>query len=261
MISKDDINGRILYKDEDHQFIWLGADPESASGVVQTNQYLIIHKGRGLLMDPGGVHLFARAVAVVSRYIDLDRIDTIFFSHQDPDVSSGIALWLGVTKAKIYISSLWLRFLPHFGLVDQKRIIGIEDFGPTLKLGEDTELHFIPAHFLHSCGQFCLFDKRSRILFSGDIGAAVFPAGEERVFIEDFSQMRPYIEGFHRRYMASNKLASRWCSLVRKCNPRFMAPQHGAVYTEESLGEFLNWFSQLQCGQDLIDELYSFGSL
>jgi len=38
MIAADDVNGKILYQDTDHMFIWLGADPESASGVVQTNQ-------------------------------------------------------------------------------------------------------------------------------------------------------------------------------------------------------------------------------
>ncbi|HOJ97945.1 MAG TPA: hypothetical protein PLW34_00105 [Termitinemataceae bacterium] len=57
MIAAEDINGKILFQDGDHQFIWLGADPEAVSGVVQTNQYLIIEKGRGMLLDPGGVHL------------------------------------------------------------------------------------------------------------------------------------------------------------------------------------------------------------
>lgn len=259
MIAKDEINGRVLYKDDDHQFIWLGADPETSSGVVQTNQYLIIDKGRGVLMDPGGIHLFARAVAVVSRYIELDKIDSIFFSHQDPDVSSGIALWLGITKAKIYISSLWLRFLPHFGLVDQSRIIGIEDHGPRLGLPSGAELRFIPAHFLHSCGQFNLFDQRSRILFSGDIGAAVLPPEKETVFVENFEETLPYIEPFHRRYMASNKIAVRWCEEVRALSPLMMAPQHGAIYDSRVLSQFLDWFARLQCGQDLLDSLYRFG--
>jgi len=92
MIHENDINGKYLYKDDTHAFIWLGADLKNKSGVVQTNQYLIIDKGRGILLDPGGVHLFARVVSVASRYISLDKIDSIFLSHQDQDVSSGIAL-------------------------------------------------------------------------------------------------------------------------------------------------------------------------
>ncbi|HTX72332.1 MAG TPA: MBL fold metallo-hydrolase, partial [Rectinemataceae bacterium] len=120
-MERSDLNGRILYEDGDHKFIWLGADVDYRKGVVQTMQYLIVDQNKGWLLDPGGVHLFSRVVATASRYISIDRIEGIFFSHQDPDVSSGIALWLGVTPAKIHIASLWHRFLPHFGIVDASR--------------------------------------------------------------------------------------------------------------------------------------------
>jgi flavorubredoxin len=256
MIVGDDVNGKVLYADQDHQFIWLGSDPDLASGVVQTNQYLIIDRGRGFLLDPGGIHLFARVVSSASRYISLDRIDSIFFSHQDPDVSSGIALWLGVTGAKIYVSSLWIRFLPHFGIVDQSRVVGIEDSGSSLKLASGAGLKFVPAHFLHSTGNFSLFDERARVLFSGDIGAAVFPDGKETVFVENFASHVQYIEGFHKRYMASGKAAAKWAKLAAGLNPAFIAPQHGAVYRDEGAKSFLEWFSRLECGIDLLDSIY-----
>lgn len=256
MIAPEDVNGIVLYKDEDHSFIWLGADPEATSGVVQTNQYLIIDKGRGVLLDPGGIHLFARVVATASRYISLDRVDTIFFSHQDPDVSSGIALWLGITTAKIYVSSLWLRFLPHFGIVDQSRVIGIEDFGPSIRFPSGSNLKFLPSHFLHSTGCFSAFDERSGIIFSGDIGAAVFPPGKETVFVDDFDTHLPMIEGFHRRYMASNKAAARWVRSAAALSPKMIAPQHGAVYRGGTVGRFLDWFGKLECGIDTIDSIY-----
>ncbi|MCX7656387.1 MAG: FprA family A-type flavoprotein [Treponemataceae bacterium] len=256
MIAAEDINGKVLFQDGDHQFIWLGADPEAVSGVVQTNQYLIIEKGRGMLLDPGGVHLFARVVAVVSRYISLDKIEAIFFSHQDPDVSSGIALWLGVTSAKIYVSSLWLRFLPHFGIVDQSRVIGIEEHGNTYKLAGSSTIQFIPAHFLHSTGNYSAFDEKSRILFSGDVGAAVFPPGKEQLFIEDFDQALPYVEPFHKRYMASNRAALQWIKRVRPLNPIMLAAQHGGVYKGKGVTEFLDWFERLSCGIDIIETIY-----
>lgn len=256
MISADDINGLVLYKDQDHSFIWLGADPEASSGVVQTNQYLIIDHGRGVLLDPGGIHLFARVVATASRYISLDRIDSIFFSHQDPDVSSGIALWLGITNAKIYVSSLWLRFLPHFGIVDQSRVLGIEDFGSSLKFQSGSALKFVPAHFLHSTGNYTAFDERSGILFSADIGAAVFPAGKETVFVTDFDTHLPFIDGFHKRYMASGKAAAKWARMASALSPKMIAPQHGAIYKDASVSRFLEWFGKLECGIDLLDSLY-----
>lgn len=256
MIADSEITGKVLYEDADHQFIWLGAEDKYRKGVIQTMQYLIIDRGRGVLLDPGGVHLFSRVVASVSRYISIDKIDTIFFSHQDPDVSSGIALWLGVTPAKVYISSLWTRFLPHFGILDTTRLVPIEDRGGSIRLPSGGELRFVPAHFLHSCGQFNLFDVKSRILFTGDIGAAVFGDGDETVFVEDFRNHIPLIEDFHTRYMASNSATRKWCAAVKALNPSMIAPQHGAIYRGSAVTAFLDWLSSLKCGIDLIDQLY-----
>ena len=256
MISSEDINGKILYQSEGHQFIWLGADEEEEQGVVQTNQYLIISNGRGTLVDPGGIHLFSRVVALVSRYIDLDNIDNIFFSHQDPDVSSGIALWLGVTKAKVYISELWLRFMPHFGIVDQDRIIGIEGLGGSLNLGGRTPLKMIPSHFLHSSGMFSFYDPESKVLFTSDIGAAVFPAHNQYLYVENFDEHLPLMEGFHKRYMSSNRAIKKGLSLLEDIDIELIAPQHGALFKGENVGRFLNWFGGLRCGVDIIDEIY-----
>ena len=256
MIESTDINGKVLYEDGTHKFVWLGADPETRKAVVQTNQYLILNGGRGILLDPGGIHLFSRVVAVASRYVSLEKIDAVVFSHQDPDVSSGIALWLGVTKAKVFISSLWLRFLPHFGIVDEQRIIGIEDYGRNLELQSGDKLEFIPSHFLHSTGQYGVYDPRSKILFSSDIGAAVFTRGEEYLFVDDFDAHLPLIEGFHTRYMASRKACRAWVDMVRPLDIDMIAPQHGAVFSGDNVNKFLSWFEKLECGIDRIDTLY-----
>ncbi len=257
MASDVSVQGKILYEDENHKFIWLGGETKYRKGAVQTMQYLIIDNGRGILLDPGGVHLFSQVVTAVSRFISVDKIDIIFFSHQDPDVSSGIALWLGITQAKIYISSLWIRFMPHFGIVDISRMNGIPDKGMGITLPSGNKLRCVPSHFMHSPGQFSLFDERSRILFSGDIGAAVFEKEEdETLFIDDFQEHIPLIEPFHVRYMAANKIVKRWVDVVRLLNPVMIAPQHGAIYTDDKVGLFLNWLSQLQCGVDYLDRLF-----
>ncbi len=247
--------GKVLYEEGDHQFIWLGADEKEDTGVIMTNQFLIINKGRGILLDPGGLHLFSRVVSVASRFINLDNIDAIFFSHQDPDVSSGIALWLGVTKARIYISELWVRFLPHFGLIDNKRIIPISNPTMDIPLG-GASLKVLPSHFLHSVGCYCLMDPVSRILFSGDVGAADIQYSAETLFVEDFKTHLPPLEGFHTRYMTSRKATSRWASMVKKQNPLIIAPQHGRLFSEGNVSLFLDWISNLECGIDLLDSLY-----
>ena len=256
MIEDSEVHGIVLYQDDDHKFIWLGSESKYRKGAVQTMQYLIIDHGKGVLLDPGGVHLFSRVVTAVSRFISVDKIDTIFFSHQDPDVSSGIALWLGITHAKVYISNLWIRFLPHFGIVDTNRMIGIPDKGMDIKLPSGSLMKCVPSHFMHSPGQFGLFDEKSRILFTGDIGAAVFSENDETLFVGDFESHIPFIKGFHMRYMASNKIVRRWADTVHRLNPAMIAPQHGAVYRDENVGKFLDWIANLQCGVDFIDTLF-----
>ena len=255
-MENNGIDGVVLYEDADHKFIWLGSESKQRKGAVQTMQYLIVDRGRGVLLDPGGVHLFSRVVTAISRFISVDKIDTIFFSHQDPDVSSGIALWLGITKAKIYISSLWVRFMPHFGIVDISRMVPIPDKGMSISLPSGSNMKCIPSHFMHSPGQFGLYDERSRILFSGDIVAAVFDDDNETTFVEDFEKHLPLIEGFHVRYMASNKIVSKWVEYVRRLNPLMIAPQHGAIYKDEQVNNFLNWLSGLKCGTDYIENLF-----
>ena len=256
MIDSSEVHGIVLYEDDEHKFIWLGSESKYREGAVQTMQYLIIDRGRGVLLDPGGVHLFSRVVTAVSRFISVDKIDTIFFSHQDPDVSSGIALWLGITKAKVYISDLWVRFLPHFGIVDTARVVGIPDKGMDIALPSGSRMRCVPSHFMHSPGQFGLFDERSGILFTGDIGAAVFDESNETVFVENFNDHIPLIKGFHARYMAANRIVRRWTEQIRRLNPRMLAPQHGAIYKDENVDNFLNWLAELQCGVDLIDNLF-----
>jgi len=135
-------------------------------------------------------------------------------------------------------------------------MVPIEDHGMTIKLPSGSELRCIPSHFMHSPGNFSLFDSRSRILFTADIGAAVFDDGTETVFVEDFRKHLPLIEGFHTRYLASNSVARRWCTQVTRLNPAMLAPQHGAIYKDAAVKDFLAWLSELRCGVDLLDQFY-----
>ncbi len=251
------VRGKVLYEDKDHRFVWLGWEEQEEEGLVQTNQYLIISGGKAMLLDPGSVYTLPRVLAIVSTYVEPENIEYVFFTHQDPDVSSGLALWLNNTPAKVYISKLWVRFIPHFGYIDSSRIVGIEDRGGHLTLASGSRVRFVPSHFLHSTGNFSLFDERSGILFSGDIGASVFPHGERYLFVEDFERHVEFMEGFHRRYMASNRALRLWVSKVRELKPKMIAPQHGAIFSGDNVNKFLDWLENLECGVDLIERFYS----
>ncbi|ABR31702.1 beta-lactamase [Thermosipho melanesiensis] len=247
-----------LFDNGEHKYYLLGWEESEEEGLVQTNQYLIIHNRKGFLIDPGGAHVFPRVLANVSEVISPDDIEGIFYSHQDPDVSSGITMWLTIaSKAKIYISELWTRFLPHFGVFDKKRVVGLKDAGEKGVRFSGYVLDFLPAHFLHSPGHFNVYDPISKILFSGDIGVAVFSFKERMQIIEtDFEKYKVYMEGFHKRYMSSNSACKAWVEKVQSYDIDAIAPQHGAVMKGKVVREFLNWFKGLKCGVDLINEFY-----
>lgn len=249
--------GTLLYEDADHQCIMFSFDEEEENErFLSVNQYLIIHQGKGVLIDPGSQSVFYEMLEAVGEYIALDKIAFIFFSHQDPDVSGSIPLWAQATPAKLILSKLWVRFMSHYGLMDHSKIIALEDHGATIHFGADF-FRFLPAHFLHSPGNFSLFDSRSRILFSGDIGAAVVELSHLYKEVEDFESHLPYLEGFHTRYMAGNRFAKAWVKNARDVCPSIIAPQHGALFKDALVEAFLAWFETLQCGGDILESLYS----
>jgi flavorubredoxin len=243
---------KVIYDTLEHKVIFFGKlTPGSA---VQSNQVLIIHKGEGMLLDPGGHKVFSKLLSDISLYIPPNQIKYIFLSHQDPDVVASINGWLMTTNAQAYISKLWMRFLPHFGLDSQLeiRVIPIDDGGTKVVLGGDCELLILPAHFMHSPGNFQVYDPCSKILFSGDLGASF---GQDYFFVENFDEHIKYMEGFHKRYIASNKVLKFWANMVRQLDIEMIVPQHGAIFKgKEMVERFINWIENLQVGVDLITQ-------
>jgi flavorubredoxin len=222
---------------------------------LAVNQFLIVQNESGILIDPGSQAVFDEVYDSVSRHIDPQQLKYVFFSHQDPDVAASITEWSVATPAKIVLSGLWTRFMSHYGLMDMGRLTALPDKGARINFGSDF-IQFIPAHFLHSPGNFSLYDSRSKILFSGDIGAAVMSPTDVYKVVDDFERHRPLLEGFHRRYMAGNHICRAWVEQVRRYDVAQIAPQHGAIFSGENVQAFLAWFEALQCGGDLIESLY-----
>jgi hypothetical protein len=102
----------------------------------------------------------------------------------------------------------------------------------------------VPAHYLHSSGNFNLYDKVAKVLFSGDVGAALLPPGEDGLFVENFDKHIRHAEGFHRRWMGSNEAKRRWCERVSQMDIDMLCPQHGAIYQGADVQRFINWFDE-----------------
>ena len=241
-----------LFESETHKFILLNESEPGEEDGVRSNQYLIVHEGAGVLLDPGGFGVMPRVLAEMLRYLPPSKICAIFLSHQDPDIVGGIATWLELIKAPVYISRLWMRFLPHYGLKDMSQFVGVPDEGQACEVAPGFHLKFVPAHFLHSEGQLNVFDPVSKILFTGDIGAAMMPADKDAAYVDDFKNHLPFIEGFHRRFMCSNKAIRCWLDTIADLEIDMIAPQHGPIYRGAAVREFLDWLRDLQCGIDLM---------
>jgi len=243
----------VLYEDENHKNVLM--EDYSEGEMIPANQHLIMHNGKGMFLDPGGHKMHSKLFADLSDHLLPNKIKYLFFSHKDPDIVAAINFWLMATEADGYMSSMWVRFVSHFGIdsMMSDRIKPISDEGCLLDL-EGVHLSIIPAHFLHSCGNFQVYDPVSKILYSGDLGASI---GTENRIIEDFDSHIQYIEGFHRRYMPTNKGYQYWANMVEQLDIEIIAPQHGAIYKgKENVKKFIDWVRDTQCGLDIMEDTY-----
>jgi len=101
----------------------------------------------------------------------------------------------------------------------------IEDAGGKIKIG-DIELEFITVHFLYAFGNYHAYDPEAKILFSGDVGVALEPAGSE-LFVEDFDDDVSKIKLFHQRWMPLIRAKNDWIARARDLEFDMMVPQHG----------------------------------
>lgn len=223
---------------------------------VQANQHLIVHGNSAMILDPGGHKVYMKIRSEIDSLLRGEaNLTDIFISHQDPDTCAAINGWLITTEARARIPALWSRFITHFGVdsLVADRIDAIPDQGTWVNLG-GCELAIFPAHFLHSCGNFQVYDPVSKILYSGDLGASL---GQQYWFVDNFQDHIQYMEGFHRRYMVANKAIKGWVELVRTLDVETIAPQHGAMMKGRHIVEqFLDWIESLDVGLDYMTDIY-----
>lgn len=228
---------------------------------IQANQFLIIDHDRAAVLDPGGDLTYVPLTMELNKYTKLANLDYVMASHQDPDIITSMPRWLVYSDAKVVASKLWARFLPHLNsafMSDRmkggwlERLVELPDAGAVLALGE-SKIVAVPAHFLHSVGNFQFYDPVSKILFSGDMGASVVDNADEP--ITDFQQHIRKMKGFHQRYMGSKRVVRLWVNMVRSMEIDMIVPQHGCAFVgQEMITQFLDWIEELDCGIDLMDE-------
>lgn len=245
-----------LFHQRGHQCLMFADLCREGGTAVQSNQFLVIDGDTGAIIDPGGNLAYSDLYLAMTAHFPPQNLSAILASHADPDIIASLDRWLTATgSAKVYISRIWERFVPHFCKAGKTagRIVGIPDPGMRIPIGR-SELIALPAHFLHAEGNFQFYDPVSRILFSGDLGASMLaPADAERPVTSLAGHVR-HMEGFHRRYMVSNKVLRLWARMVRTLPIDMIVPQHGAPMAGAAVKEFIAWAEGLACGVDLVNE-------
>lgn len=246
-----------LYNQNNHVCLMFSHLSDEGGEAVQANQFLVIHKDHGCLIDPGGNMAYNELLLTIGRFFPPQRLDKILASHADPDIIASLDRWMTSTQADLYISKLWERFAPHFCKPGKTkgRVVGIPDQGMRIAVGETT-LVALPAHFMHSEGNFQFWDPVSRILFSGDLGVSLVPSSVAATPVTSLAPLLPRMEGFHRRYMVSSKILKYWATMARSLPIDMIVPQHGAPMKGAAVGEFINWIENLSCGIDHLSQAH-----
>ncbi|WP_419796609.1 MAG: MBL fold metallo-hydrolase [Terasakiella sp.] len=238
-----------LFEGHSHEWIAFARDPEKPEKIIDTNQYMIKSEREAILLDPGGIELFSSMLASVVHYLPVEQITHLFASHQDPDIISSLGLWdKTLPNATLHAPWLWEGFLRHYGC-DHITYAAIPDEGSTLNF-DNVEIQFIPAHYMHSSGNFSVYDPVAKILFSGDIGAGL-NAPDDPLFVEDFNAHIPKIKKFHQRWMPSERAKEMWIKRVRRLDIEMLCPQHGSIYRGADVGRFLDWLESIEVGSGL----------
>ena len=222
---------------------------------VQSNQFLLVNGDTGAIIDPGGNLAYHPLYLGMLEHFPPARLSAIFASHADPDIIASLDRWMTGTPAHVYISEVWERFIPHFCKAGKTagRVIGIPDGGMRIPVGLG-EIVALPAHFLHAEGNFQFWDPASRILFSGDLGVSL--GLDPRQPIRSLASAIPYMERFHKRYMASGKVLRFWAQMVKTLPVAMIVPQHGAPLVGAAVQEFIDWVQTLSCGLDLMTQAH-----
>ncbi|WP_088284103.1 MBL fold metallo-hydrolase [Ideonella sp. A 288] len=241
-----------LYHQDGHSCLMFHDLCDVGGEAVQANQFLIVDDHTGAIIDPGGNLAYNDLFIGVTRHFPPNKLSAILASHADPDIVASLDRWTTSTQAKIYVSTLWERFLPHFCKPGKTegRIIGIPDAGMRIRIGRH-DIVALPAHFLHAEGNFQFYDPVSRILFSGDLGVSMLEGKKCATPVRALADVLPHMEAFHRRYMVSNKILRCWADMVETLKIDMIVPQHGAPLAGPAVQEFIDWARELQCGVDL----------
>lgn len=231
--------------------------------LLQLNSYLRVFKGGGrsvnLLVDPGAIEYFP----VISRKAgqvmgDMSKLHMYSINHQDPDVGMNSTFISRMNPKSVCLCTedTW-RLVQFFEIPKNsyKNVYAFENKRVNITTSPDHIIEFVPTPYCHFVGAFALYDKKNRVLFTGDLFGGLNPANNmSLIATEDHWEG---MKTFHQIYMPSNKAIRNAIDNIRALpvQPLMIVPQHGAVLTGEIMEQFMNRLYNLEVGIDLLDKV------
>ncbi len=242
----------VLFEEEDHRVAWVGSSEEF---IFRCNAYLISSGDVNVLVDPGGIQHFPQVRERVSQLIEPEKVTHIISHHQDPDVAGSIPEWLKINPEITIVTTPRTKvLLPYYGFdrsgVNWLDVSVLDD--TMLELGDGSALLFLSSPFLHFPDAFVTYDTGAKLLFSGDIFAAIQSKWE--LVVSDMERHKREMMYFHVYYMASNKALKYFVDKIKPFEIKAIVPQHGSIIPEENVKEAMDFLENLRCGIDLLYE-------
>ncbi len=234
-------------------------DPNS---LLQTNTFLRVfrHGDRtiNLLIDPGPLEFFSTISRKVGSLIgDISRVNMYSINHQDPDVGMNSTFIARMNPKSVCLCTedTW-RLVKFFELPKQsfKNVYGFQNHQVSLATSRHHVLEFVPTPYCHFVGAFAIYDRETRILYTGDLFGGLSPAGNLSLVATE--EHWEGIKLFHQIYMPSKKAVQNAIDNIRALPepPLMIVPQHGAVLAGQVMENFLQRLYNLDMGMDLFEK-------
>lgn len=209
-----------------------------------------------MLFDPGTPLDYEYLFKILKELVGgVNKIDLIFISHQDPDLTSNLKTFLTANPNLTIIGSIdTFRLVKMYGIPD-RNFKGVETLKSYVAKISKTGhmLQFVPAYYCHFRGAMMAYDYESRVLFSGDFLAGLKVDKGNGIYANKDSFKG--IAMFHEIYMPTKKAMLLTIDRIGFLNPlpEVVAPQHGFVIKGDLISDFLTKLTQLDVGVDLLE--------
>jgi hypothetical protein len=231
-------------------------DPNS---LLQINVFLRRFRANGkainFLIDPGPSEFFPTISRKVGSIInDITQVQMYSINHQDPDVGMNSTFISKMNPRSLCLCTEDTWRLIRFFEIPSKTYKNIHSFDQrrvTLATDKSHVLDFVPTPYAHFVGAFAIYDRQSRVLFTGDVFGGLNPPGDLGLFAGEGHW--DGIKTFHQIYMPSKKAIQYTIDAIRALDPPplMIVPQHGAILQGEIMETFLNRLYNIDMGMDL----------